>query len=134
MRGPKLARLAEYGAGLSLLNPPSLINTIRNTKSIEISTGAVKETQAYFGVFGNVRANGEGNLSSTLEGQVNTALFTYQSREGASRLFSSIGDPTAVLSTFAGEAPYHIIFSEPDDQDFDLARWVSVKANSNIWY
>ena len=70
MRGPKLDRLAQYGAGLSLLNPPSLLNTIRNTKSIGISTGAVKETQAYFGVFGNVRANGVGNLSSTLEGQV----------------------------------------------------------------
>ena len=124
MRGPKVARLAEYGAGLSLLNPPSLINTIRNTKSIGISTGAVKDTQAYFGVFGNVRANGLGNLSSTLEGQVNTALFIYLSREGASRLFSSIGDPTAVQSTFAGEAPYHVIFSEPDDQNFDLSRCI----------
>ena len=54
--------------------------------------------------------------------QVNTALFPYQSREGAGRVFTSLGDPTAVLSTFAGNAPYHIIFSEPDDQDFDLAR------------
>ena len=70
MRGPKVDLVAQYGAGLSLLNPPSLLNTIRNTKSIGISTGAVKETQAYFGVFGNVRANGVGNLSSTLEGQV----------------------------------------------------------------
>ena len=77
MRGPKLERLAEYGAGLSLLNPTSLLNTIRNTKSIGISTGAVKETQAYFGVFGNVRANGVGNLSTTLEGQVNTRLSLY---------------------------------------------------------
>jgi len=122
MRGPKVDRLAQYGAGLSLLNPPSLLNTIRNTKSIGISTGAVKETQAYFGVFGNVRANGVGNLSSTLEGQVNTALLTYQSREGASGVFTSLGDPTAVLNTFAGNGPYHIIFSEPDDQDFDLSR------------
>ena len=60
--------------------------------------------------------------SATFLYQVNTALLTYQSREGASGVFTSLGDPTAVLDTFAGNGPYHIIFSEPDDQDFDLSR------------
>jgi len=33
-----------------------------------------------------------------------------------------LGDPTPVFSTFAGDAPLHITFSEPDDLDFDLER------------
>ena len=60
--------------------------------------------------------------SATFLCQVNTALLTYQSREGASGVFTSLGDLAAVFDTFAGNGPYHIIFSEPDDQDFDLSR------------
>ena len=60
--------------------------------------------------------------STTFLCQVNTALLTYQSREGASGVFTSLGDLEEVFDTFAGNGPYHIIFSEPDDQDFDLSR------------
>ena len=60
--------------------------------------------------------------SATFLYQVNTALLTYQSREGASGVFTSLGDLEEVFDTFAGNGPYHIIFSEPDDQDFDLSR------------
>jgi len=122
LRGPKLDRLAAYGQGLSLLNPDSLMSTIRDSKSKGISTGVIRETQAYFGVFGNNRASPVSNLNKTLEGQVNPAFLTYQSREGANNLFSALGDPTPVFSTFAGDAPLHITFSEPDDLDFDLDR------------
>ena len=121
-RGPKQARLAQYGAALSLQNPDSLMSAIRNSKSIGVSTGVIKETQSYFGAFSNVRANPTGNLNTTLEGQMNPALLTYQSREGAANLFSALGDPTPVFATFAGNAPLQITFSEPDDQDFDLSR------------
>ena len=65
-----------------------------------------------------------GNLNTTLQGQVNPAFLTYQSREGASRLFSALGDPTPIFSTFAGDAPLSITFSEPDDQEFDLANFL----------
>ena len=122
LRGPKLDRLAEYGQGLSLLNPDSLMSAIRDSKSVGISTGVIKETQAYGGVLGNNRASPVSNLNQTLQGQVNPAYLTYQSREGANRLFSALGDPTPVFSTFAGDAPLHITFSEPDDLDFDLSR------------
>lgn len=122
LRGPKLDRLAQYGQGLSLLNPDSLMSSIRDSKSLGISTGVIKETQAYAGVLGNNRASPVSNLNQTLQGQVNPAFLTYQSREGANRLFSALGDPTPVFSTFAGDAPLHITFSEPDDLDFDLSR------------
>ena len=79
--------------------------------------------QAYFGVFGNQRAGDllpAGNLNTTLEGQVNPAFLTYQSREGAAGLFPALGDPSPIFKTFAGDAPLHITFSEPDDQEFEL--------------
>ena len=53
---------------------------------------------------------------SALIGQVNPAFLTYQSRDGASRLFSALGDPTPIFQTFSGDAPLSITFSEPDDQ------------------
>ena len=121
IRGPKLDRIAEYGKALSLLNPASLANTIIKTKSSGISTGVLKESQAYSGVFGNKRAGPFSNLDQTLQGQVNPAYIAYQNREGANKIFSSLGDPSSVLATFAGNGPLHITFSEPDDQDFDLS-------------
>jgi len=110
LRGPKLARLADYGARLSLQNPGSLADIIVKSKVDGISTGTLKETEAYFGQFLNTRPTATGNLATTLEGQVNPALLTYQSREGASRLFSALGDPTPIFETFAGDAPLHIAF------------------------
>ena len=38
--------------------------------SAGISTGLFTESQAYFGVFQDVRANAVGNLNTTLDGQV----------------------------------------------------------------
>ena len=122
LRGPKLGRLSEYGAALQNLGV-----AIKGSKSDGISTGLLTETQAYFGVFQNKRAGDElpaGNLNTTLQGQVNPAFLTYQSRDGASRLFSALGDPTPIFQTFAGDAPLSITFSEPDDQEFDLATFL----------
>ena len=59
-----------------------------------------------------------------LQGQLNPAFLTYQSREGASRLFSALGDPTPIFETFAGSAPLSITFSRPDDQEFDLTTFL----------
>ena len=122
LRGPKLDKLAEYGAALENLG-----NVIRGSESQGISTGLLTESQAYFGVFQDQRAGDllpAGNLNTTLQGQVNPAFLTYQSRDGASRLFSALGDPTPIFQTFAGEAPLSITFSEPDDQEFDLTTFL----------
>ena len=67
-----------------------------------------------------------GNLNTTLQGQVNPIFVTYQDRAGAARIFSALGDPGPIFSTFAGEAPLSITFSEPDDQEFDLATFLQV--------
>ena len=119
LRGPKLDKLSEYGQALENLG-----EAIRGSKSDGISTGLLTESQAYFGVFQDVRAGDVlaqgGNLNTTLQGQINPAFLTYQSRDGASRLFSALGDPTPIFETFAGDAPLSITFSEPDDQEFDL--------------
>ena len=65
IRGPKLSVLSEYGATLELVG-----EAIRGTRGEGISTGLLTESQAYFGVFNDVRANTVGNLNTTLEGQV----------------------------------------------------------------
>ena len=122
LRGPKLDKLAEYGAALENLGL-----VIRGSQTEGISTGLLTESQAYFGVFQDQRAGDllpAGNLNTTLQGQVNPAFLTYQSREGASRLFSALGDPTPIFETFAGDAPLSITFSEPDDQEFDLTTFL----------
>ena len=122
LRGPKLDKLAEYGAALETLG-----EVIRGSESEGISTGLLTESQAYFGVFQDKRASDflpAGNLNTTLEGQINPAFLTYQSREGASRLFSALGDPTPIFETFAGSAPLSITFSQPDDQEFDLTTFL----------
>ena len=119
LRGPKLDKLTEYGQALENLG-----EAIRGSRSDGISTGLLTETQAYFGVFQDLRAGDViaqgGNLNTTLQGQINPAFLTYQSRDGASRLFSALGDPSPIFETFAGDAPLSITFSEPDDQEFDL--------------
>jgi len=119
LRGPKLDKLTEYGQALQNLGV-----AIRGSSSDGISTGLLTESQAYFGVFQDKRAGDVipqgGNLNTTLQGQINPAFLTYQSRDGASRLFSALGDPTPIFETFAGDAPLSITFSEPDDQEFDL--------------
>ena len=61
-------------------NPGSLADIIVKSKADGISTGTLKETEAYFGQFLNTRPTATGNLATTLEGQVNPALLTYQSR------------------------------------------------------
>ena len=117
-RGPKLNKLAEYEVARGNIG-----KVIRATKSEGISTGLLTESQAYFGVFQDERAGDflpGGNLNTTLEGQVNPAFLTYQDRDGASRLFSALGDPTPIFETFGGDSPLSITFSEPDDQEFDL--------------
>ena len=122
IRGPKLDRLSEYGEILQ-----SVYDAIRASKSDGISTGLLIETQAYFGVFQDKRVGEElpaGNLNTTLEGQVNPIFVTYQDRAGAARIFSALGDPGPIFSTFAGEAPLSITFSDPDDQEFDLATFL----------
>ena len=122
LRGPKLDKLAEYGTALENLGL-----VIRGSETEGISTGLLTESQAYFGVFQDQRAGDllpAGNLNTTLQGQVNPAFLTYQSREGASRLFSALGDPTPIFETFAGDAPLSITFSEPDDQEFDLTTFL----------
>ena len=102
--------------------------TIRGSKKDGISTGFLTETQAYFGIFGDIRAGDAlpaGNLNTTLEGQVNPALLTYQNRDGASRLFKeTLTDLGPIISTFSGEVPLSITFSEPDNQEFDLATFL----------
>ena len=101
LRGPKLSKLTEYGEALK-----NLAAGIKASKSEGISTGLLIESQAYFGVFGDQRAGDllpAGNLNTTLEGQVNPAFLTYQSRDGAARLFSALGDPTPIFETFAGK-------------------------------
>ena len=122
LRGPKLDKLAEYGAALENLGL-----VIRGSETEGISTGLLTESQAYFGVFQDQRAGDllpAGNLNTTLQGQLNPAFLTYQSREGASRLFSALGDPTPIFETFAGDGPLSITFSEPDDQEFDLTTFL----------
>ena len=52
-------------------------------------------------------------------------MFTsYQDREGAARVFSALGDPTPIFQLFAGDAPYTIVWSEADNQDFSLATFL----------
>ena len=46
------------------------LNVCIPTASAGISTGLFTESQAYFGVFQDVRANAVGNLNTTLDGQV----------------------------------------------------------------
>ena len=122
LRGPKLDKLAEYGAALENLG-----EVIRGSETEGISTGLLTESQAYFGVFQDQRAGDllpGGNLNTTLEGQVNPAFLTYQDRDGASRLFPTLGDPTPIFETFGGDSPLSITFSEPDDQEFDLQNFL----------
>ena len=123
LRGPQLSKLREYGEALENLG-----DTIRGSKKDGISTGFLTETQAYFGIFGDIRAGDAlpaGNLNTTLEGQVNPALLTYQNRDGASRLFKeTLTDLGPIISTFSGEVPLSITFSEPDNQEFDLATFL----------
>ena len=56
--------------------------------------------------------------------QVNPVFTSYQDREGAARVFSALGDPTPIFQLFAGDAPYTIVWSEADDQDFSLATFL----------
>ena len=52
-------------------------------------------------------------------------MFTsYQDREGAARVFSALGDPTPIFQLFSGDAPYTIVWSEADNQDFSLATFL----------
>ena len=57
--------------------------------SAGISTGLFTESQAYFGVFQDVRANAVGNLNTTLDGQVSRGgvecVNTRASNEGSRR-------------------------------------------------
>ena len=46
------------------------LNVCIPAASAGISTGLFTESQAYFGVFQDVRANAVGNLNTTLDGQV----------------------------------------------------------------
>ena len=119
IRGPKLGKLKDFGAAIKNLG-----DTIRGSKKDGISTGLLTETQTYFGIFGDTRAGDvlpAGNLNTTLDGQVNNALLTYQSRDGASRLFKETLTDFSFVSTFSGDAPLSITWSEPDDQEFTLA-------------
>ena len=76
IRGPKLSVLSEYGATLELVG-----EAIRGTRGEGISTGLLTESQAYFGVFNDVRANTVGNLNTTLEGQVGRGWWVGWSRD-----------------------------------------------------
>ena len=119
VRGPKVDSLAAFGAAMSLANPDSLMNAIVATKDVGISTGVLRETQALYGTF-NAAPNPEGNLAETLEGQVNVAILSYQSEEGAAALFPTLGDVSPLFALMAGDGPLHITFSKAEDQDFDL--------------
>ena len=122
IRGPDKTKLAEYGQALQ-----AVAEGVRATKSQGISTGVYTEAQAYFGIFGDIPPSDgfpDGNLNTTLDGQVNPAFLTYQNRDAAARVFSALGDITPVISTFSGQAPLSITFSQPDDQDFDLSTFL----------
>ena len=56
--------------------------------------------------------------------QVNPVFTSYQDREGAARVFSALGDPTPIFQLFSGDAPYTIVWSEADNQDFSLATFL----------
>ena len=130
LRGPKLDKLTEYGQALKNLG-----EAIRGSRSDGISTGLLTESEAN-GVFQDKRAGDVipqgGNLNTTLQGQINPAFLTYQSRNGASRLFSALGDPSPIFETFAGDAPLSITFSEPDDQEFDLNTFLQTPGEVTI--
>ena len=129
LRGPKLAQLAEFNKYISVYNPDSILSTIKDTKDQGLSTGVAREFRSLYGTF-RAAPDPEGNLASTLEGEMNVAFLTYNNEEEASKLFvpsdqiavdfpaisQSIGN---LFPTMAGENVYHIAVSQPEDQDFD---------------
>ena len=86
LRGPKLAQLAEFNKAISVYNPDSILSTIMDTKDQGLSTGVAREFRSLYGNFG-AAPNPEGNLVSTLEGEMNVAFLTYNNEEEASKLF-----------------------------------------------
>jgi len=127
-KGPKESQLAEYGKTISVFNPEAITSVIRSTKRRGISTGVSQEFNALYGTF-KAPANPEGNLETTLEGDIGVDFFEYQSLSAAKRLFvgpdklnTTVPEllPAVInaLPTFAGDNFYHIAVGLPDDQDF----------------
>ena len=92
----------------------------------DYSTGETADFTAIMGAY-NGAPIGTNNQAETLEGVVDLSIFSYQSVEAskeliknAQELIPAVGKLYAPTNLLGGDRELKVIFTKPDDQDFDF--------------
>ena len=121
--GPRIGKWKEYAKYRSLLSLDSITSEIKNLYP-KYSTGKIADFVNIEGAYDGAPI-GTNNQPSTLEGVVDVTFLEYQNIPKTIEMFSKTAElfPSAKAlfpNLVAGGRPLKIIFSKPEDQDFDF--------------
>merc|ERR1711936_1214059 len=121
--GPRIGKWKEYAKYRSLFSLDSITSEIKNLYP-KYSTGKIADFVNIEGAYDRAPI-GTNNQPSTLEGVVDVTFLEYQNIPKTIEMFSKTAElfPSAKAlfpNLVAGGRPLKIIFSKPEDQDFDF--------------